>query len=534
MAMELAESPTRPPASYWPITVGDGIRTAASRWPDKRAMSCSGRHLTFRELSARIHRVSNGALCDLQLGAGERAALMAPNCLEFVEIVCGLSEAGSIPAIVNARLTAPELGYICGDSEARVLFVHASLEALARSADLPTVRRIIVIGRDYEEWLGRARDERPATNVQEWDPFTIAYTSGTTGFPKGAILPHRSRVLATFAMAAEYGCYTDADRGLLVAPLYHGGGFLSAIAATFFGGHCEILPAFDPEQVLRAIDAGRPTHTFLVPTHFHALLSLGKGVLDRYDTSSLKTLISNAAALPQATKEAVVEHFGAGILHEMYGSTEGCAVTNLRPADQLRKQQCVGQPFPCTEIRLLDNDGNDVPDGEIGELYSRSPYLFNGYWRRPEATAEAFRGRWFSAGDLARRDDEGYLYIVDRKHDLVISGGVNIYPREVEEVLVAHPAVEQAAVVGVPDPYWGEAVRAFVVLRRGAQVSAADLNVHCAQRLARFKLPKHTSFVDALPRNAAGKVLRRELRERARSEAGFGADGAQPDQGSST
>jgi len=519
MSAPASDRPSRPPASYRPMTVGDGIRTSASRWPAKRALGCAGRSLSFRELAARIHQVSNGALADLDVAPGERVALMAPNCLEFFEIVCGLAEAALVPTIVNPRLTGVELAYICGDSEARVLFVHSSLEELARSADLTGVDRLIVIGKDYEEWLGRARAQRPSVSVQEWDAFTIAYTSGTTGFPKGAILPHRSRILAVFAMAAEYGCYTDQDRGLLIAPLYHGGGFLSALATTFFGGDCEILPSFDPEQALRSIQESRATHTFMVPTHFHAILSLGSARHRRYDASSLRTLISNAAALPQATKEAVIERFGDGILHEMYGSTEGCAVTNLRPADQLRKKHCVGQPFPCTEIRLLDPEGRDVPDGEIGELFSRSPYLFNGYWRRPEATAATFRGEWFSAGDLARRDDEGYFYIVDRKHDMVISGGVNIYPREVEEVLATHPAVDQVAVVGVPDPYWGEAVQAFVVLRQGATVSDDDLKRHCAPFLARFKLPKRVAFVESLPRNAAGKVLRRELRERAKRNA---------------
>jgi len=519
MSAPASDRPSRPPASYRPMTVADGIRTSASRWPEKQALGCAGRGLSFRELAARIHQVSNCALTDLGAAPGDRVALMAPNCLEFFEIVCGLAEAGVIPVIVNPRLTGSELSYICGDSEARVLFVHASLEELARSADLPGVNRFVIIGTDYEEWLGQARAERPSVSVQEWDAFTIAYTSGTTGFPKGAMLPHRSRVLAVFAMAAEYGCYTDKDRGLLIAPLYHGGGFLSALAATFFGGECEILPSFDPELALRSIQESHVTHTFMVPTHFHAILSMGGARRRRYDSSSLRTLISNAAALPQATKEAVIERFGDGILHEMYGSTEGCAVTNLRPVDQLRKKQCVGQPFPCTEIRLLDPEGREVSDGEVGELYSRSPYLFNGYWRRPEATAAAFRGEWFSAGDLARRDDEGYFYIVDRKHDMVISGGVNIYPREVEEVLATHAAVDEVAVVGVPDPYWGEVVQAFVVLRQGAAVSDEDLKRHCSPLLARFKLPKKVFFVDSLPKNPAGKVLRRELRERAKRDA---------------
>ena len=222
--------------------------------------------------------------------------------------------------------------------------------------------------------------------------------------------------------------------------------------------------------------------------------------------------MSRRSPLPQATKQRIVEFWGEGILHETYGSTEGGIVTNLRPPDQLRKEQCVGQPFPVTEVRLLDEHGEEVPTGAVGELYSRSPYLFNGYWGMPEATADAFRDGWMSVGDMARKDDEGFIYIVDRKKDMIISGGVNIYPREIEEVLHLHPAVAEAAVVGVQDDYWGEAVKAIVALGAGAVASEEDLLDHCSQSLARYKLPKQLIFVDALPRNAAGKVLRRELR----------------------
>jgi long-chain acyl-CoA synthetase len=251
----------------------------------------------------------------------------------------------------------------------------------------------------------------------------------------------------------------------------------------------------------------------MVPTFFSALFGLGEETLRRHDTSALRTIVSNAAPLSQALKERIVEHFGDGVLFECYGSTEGSIVTSLRPEDQLRKEQCVGLPFPCTEIRLLDEEGEEAAPGEVGELFSRSPYLFNGYWRRPDETAKGFRDGWFSAGDMARQDEEGYVYLVDRKNDKIISGGVNIYPREVEEVLVRHPAVAEAAVFGVPDDYWGEAVHAVVALREGRAAGAEELVAFCADReLARFKLPKEIDFVPALPKNAAGKILRRELR----------------------
>lgn len=482
------------------------------RAPKKTALSLGESRLTYQQLVERIDRVATLARDGLNLRPGDHAALMAPNCLEFVEIVCGLASAGVPPAMINPRLTSGEVAYIANDSGARVLFVHESLVDVVSEAELDSVERVIVIGGDYEQLLGQARASEPA-GVEEWDPFCISYTSGTTGNPKGAVLSHRSRALTFFAMAVEYGCYSPEDRAIAIAPLYHGGGFAFAMAPIAFGGTCEILPKFDPEHVLRLIPELGITNTFMVPTHFNALFALEESVLHGADVSSLRTIISNAAPLPQATKERIVEWLGEGILHETYGSTEGGIVTNLRPPDQLRKEQCVGLPFPCTEVRLLDEHGEQVERGEVGELYSRSPYLFNGYWKLPEETSGAFRDGWLSVGDMARADEEGYIYIVDRKKDMIISGGVNVYPREVEEVLHEHPEVAEAAVVGVPDEYWGEAVSAVVALRPGATATSEDIVEFCGSRLASFKLPKNVTVVDSLPRNAAGKVLRRELRE---------------------
>ena len=500
------------PDSYVPLTIADGIRASAKRTPGKVALSEGERQLTYQQLTDRIHRVSGAATNGLGLAPGQHVALMLPNCLEFIEIVCGLALAGVPPAMVNPRFTATELAFIANDSEARVLFVHESVEELAKSAELETVERIVTIGQEYETMLADSKGAGPPVAVEEWDPFCISYTGGTTGLPKGVLLSHRSRSLTFFGMAVEHGCYSPEDRALAIAPLFHGGGFAFAMAPISFGGSCEILPRFEPEKALKLIEELGITNTFMVPTHFHAIFALGDQTLSRHGTRSLTTIVSGAAPLPQATKEGIVERFGEDVLHEVYGSTEAGIVTNLRPPDQLRKRQCVGLPFPYTVVRLLDDHGHEVPAGEIGELYSLSPYTFNGYWSRPLETAEAFRDGWLSVGDLARRDDEGYIYIVDRKKDMVISGGINIYPREIEEVLHTHPAVAEAAVVGVSDAYWGEATKAYVVLRGGDEVGEEDLSLYCAESLARHKLPKSFEFVSRLPRNAAGKVLRRELR----------------------
>jgi long-chain acyl-CoA synthetase len=501
------------PTSYLPIEITDGVRASALRTPQKTALQEGERTLSYAKLVERIDRVGNGVANGLDLDPGRHSALFAPNCLEFVEIALGLASAGVPPAMVNARSTPAELAHIANDSEARILFVHSSLEEVARSSELDTVDRIVVIGGDYEDWLAQSRPVRPDVSCEEWDTFCIPYTAGTTGKPKGVLLSHRSRVLTFFAMAAEYGCFTAQDRALAIAPLFHGAGFAFAVAPIFFGGGCTILPKFDPELVLSEISQRRITNAFMVPTHFAALFGLGQDTLARHRTETLRTLISNAAPLSQAMKERIVAHFGDHVLFEIYGSTEAGIVSSLHPADQLRKEQCVGVPFPCTTVRLLDEDGHEVDPGEVGELYSRSPFLFNGYWNQPEESSTCFRDGFFSAGDLARQDDEGYIYLVDRKRDMIVSGGVNIYPREIEETLLRHPAVSEVAVFGVPDDYWGEAVRAAVVLRPGESASEEALLEFCTQSLSRYKRPKAIDFPPALPKNAAGKILRRDLRE---------------------
>ena len=502
------------PVTYRPVLIDTGVRAAAARTPGKVALAMDGHSYTYAQLVERIDRVADLAFTTLGLRKGDRIALMAPNCLEFIEIVLGVAAAGGVTAMVNPKLTGPELAYICNDSGARVLFVHASLEALARATDLPTVERIVVVGGDYESLVAAAQPVCPAVQIDEWELFSLSYTAGTTGHPKGAMLSHRSRSLTFHAMAVEFGCYSQDDRALATAPLYHGAGFAFAVVPIANGGFTEIgPPKYDPEWTLRTLRDLELTNVFFVPTHFNAIFALPPETLAEVRPRHLRTIISNAAPLPQATKEKIVAYFGEGLLHETYGSTEGSIVSNLRPPDQLRKIQCVGLPIPNTEVKLLDDAGKEVGPNEVGELFSRSPYLFNGYWGLPEATAESLRDGWFSAGDLAVKDDEGFIYIVDRKQDMIISGGVNIYPREIEEVLHHHPAVKEAACVGVKDEYWGEALAAHVVVRSGAIVTEAELLAFCEERLARYKLPKSVTFIAELPRNAAGKVLRRDLRE---------------------
>ena len=382
--------------------------------------------------------------------------------------------------------------------------------------DAPTM---IMFGAEYEALLAKASDRVAPIPISETATFCIPYTSGTTGKPKGVLLSHRSRVLTAFATAAEFGCFGPDDDFLAIAPLSHGAGFAFALAAVLRGATCTLMEAFEPEATLRAMTGGAHTGVFLVPTHFHKIFALPDALLDQHrGTGRLRAILSNAAPLPQSTKAQIVAYFGEGLLHEMYGSTETGIVTNLRPPLQMVKTSCVGTPFPMTEVELRDEAGEPVSNGVPAELFCRSPYLFNGYHNRPAETAETLKADgWASVGDIAVRDGDGCYYIVDRKKDMVISGGLNVYPREVENVIDALPGVVESAVVGAPDAEWGERLVAFVVRRADAEVKAEAVASACRDQLASYKIPKDVVFADALPRNANGKVLKGELRAAARA-----------------
>jgi long-chain acyl-CoA synthetase len=501
------------PDTYRTLLLSDGLHASAARWPRKAALICNGRTFTYATLAERVRRVCGGAQA-LGLRHGDRVAILAPNCIEYPELVVGLSDAGAIVATLNPRSTPHELAAACDDCGARLVFAHPSLAAVAHAAPCATVERVIELGAEYDAWLDAAPQSGPLAALAETDPFTLVYSSGTTGRPKGIVISHRSRTLTFHGMAMEYGCYGPDDFQLGIAPMAHGAGFAFIIASLYFGGSVEVLPKFDPALVLHKLASEPFTGVFMVPTHFQAIFAQEAALLERHRgrAIALRTIMSNAAALPQAVKEKIVAYWGEGRLHETYGSTEAGVVTNLRPQYQLTHRQSVGPPFALNAIRLLDDDGREVPRGEIGELHSRSPYFFNGYWNQPAETTAAMRDGWLTAGDLARQDDDGFYYIVDRKKDMVVTGGINVYPREIEEVLHKHPALVEAAVVGVPDDYYGEALRAFVVLRSGMNASAEELEAHCRTTLSGYKVPKEFRYIDALPRNAGGKVLKKDLR----------------------
>ncbi len=495
------------------ITISDGIFASASRTPRKVAIREGERSLTYAQLAERIVRLANVVHGRFGLAHGDRAAVFMPNRIEYLEIVCGLSSAGLAACTIGPTASAQEIRFICEDSSARILFVAPSLADAAYAAVAGIVPYIVSLDGKYEELLSSARADCLPVETDWEDIFSIPYTSGSTGRPKGVMLSHRARVLSSYAMASEHACYGPDDRAVATTPMFHGSGFLMTLAPVFFGGFVELLSSFNVEQLMRKIEEIAATSVYMVPTHFSSLFAMGDARY-AFNHSSLKSIIVGTAPLSQAMKVRIVEYIGEGKLFERYGSTEASVVTALRPKDQLRKQQCVGLPLAATQIRILDVQGNELPPGEVGELYSTSNYMFSGYLNMPDAMAKSMRGEWFSAGDLGRLDDEGYLYLVDRKHDMIISGGENVYPREVEEVLLAHPAIDQAAVIGVPHEYWGEQVVALIVIKPGMNVTDDELKAACGAKLSRYKIPKDFRVVGDLPRNRMGKIDRRELRQR--------------------
>jgi acyl-CoA synthetase (AMP-forming)/AMP-acid ligase II len=500
------------PFSFQHLSLPGGVRAAMLRNPAKIALKHRDQERSYGELMARVDQVCSGILNDLGLQHGDHAAIVSANSIEYLEIILGASQAGIGTATINPRLSPAEIVAICDDAEAKVLFLDSAAAEVLEGCEFATVTKTIIVDKGYEDWLAKEPPLEEIPTVEEWDTFTIPYTSGTTGKPKGVLVPHRSRIISLYAMGVEYGCFAPDDRFLAIAPMCHGAGMIFALAPVFFGGYAEIMDKFDPAEIIRKFRDEQITGFFGVPTHFHAIFGLEQSFLDEYRSATLHTIISNAAALPQAMKEKIIGHFGQ-ILHETYGSTEAGIVSNLRPQDQLRKQACVGQAFPGTEIEIRRADGTLCKPDEVGELFSRSSCLFNGYWKRPEETVEAFQHGWVTVGDLAKKDAEGHLYIVDRKKDMVITGGINIYPRDIEETLLQNPAISDAAVIGVPDDKWGERLKAFIVAAPGADIDADAVIEFCEGRISGMKIPKEIAFIDLLPRNASGKVLKTELRK---------------------
>jgi len=509
------------------LTVADAVAAHARLQPHKIGARDSQRALSFSQWHQRASRLANGLLA-LGLVKGDRVALLAYNCIEWLEMYVALAQAGLVAVPINFRLTAPEIAYIASHCEARAFIVQQEL--LDRVESIRCELTIeppayISIGapaptgwQDYEALIAAAGTHELPEVVRPADPCALMYTSGTTGRPKGAIRSHEGNTLIALATALEMG-FTRNDTALLVMPMCHANSLYFSHTFVHLGATCVIddRKSFDPEALLATLAREKVTFTSLVPTHYIMMLGLPDAIKARHDVSAVEKLMISSAPARKDTKLAILEQFRNGSLYELYGSTEAGWVTLLRPEEQIDKLGSVGREWAGSgAIRLLDPEGREVTDGEVGELYSRTPYVFDGYWKDAEKTAECFREGWCSVGDMARRGEDGYITLVDRKSNMIISGGENVYPSEVESIFGAHPKIKDVAIIGVPHEKWGEAVQAVIVLHAEQQATDAEMLDWCRSRMAGYKRPQAVVFVadQDMPRTATGKILHRVLRDR--------------------
>lgn len=473
----------------------------------------------YGTLEASANRLANG-LTDLGARSGERVVWCGPNSLEVVTTLHAARKRGLVAVPLSYRFTAEEMAYVVDNSDATTVVVDAEqAPLLAGIRDrLGKVREFVAFGGPvppgfvgYDDLLARS-SETPPTVDTDGPGGSMIYTSGTTGNPKGALRTGTDPE-TVFAMLATFGWKAGEEVYLTTGPLYHSGPLMFATITHSTGGCIVCLPKFDPVAWIRLVREHRVTNTFSAPTQLKRIVSLPPGELARADLSSMRILVANAAPVPYALKEEVVAKLGDHFLFEIYGSTELGVVTILPPADQLRKPGSCGRPYGPIEVRIVADDGSEAPTGEPGELFIRTRLAMDGYHRTNEQLTELADDAWKSVGDVAYLDDEGFVHICDRKKDMVISGGVNIYPAEIESVLHAHPAVMDAAVFGIPDDEWGEAVHAVVQPRAGAELDLDDVRAFVETRLAAYKRPRTYEVRAELPRTESGKLLKRLLRD---------------------
>jgi fatty-acyl-CoA synthase len=477
------------------LVVPELVSRAARATPDATALVFERERRSYGELEERANRVA-GALAERGVGAGQNVAITMRNCIEFVEAFLGIHKLGACAVPVNFRLAPAEVEYVLADSRA-----------------VATIAEGALAGSDYEEALAAA-PAPPEVAVDDEDLAFLMYTSGTTGRPKGAMLSHQNLLVNTTNWLYEVGA-RPGDVWLSGLPLFHVGGLNGLLPFLALGAPAVIEPSggFDPRRSIERLAASDVSMCFFVPTQWQEICSCPE--VASVDAERLRVAMWGASQAPLPTLELLARTFPKVEIVNAFGQTEMSSNTCfLRGEDAIRKMGSVGRPALGVQARIVDEAGEDVAPGEVGEIVYRGPTVMQGYFGKPEATEKAFAGGWFHSGDLVREDEEGFIYVVDRLKDMLISGGENVYPAEVEAVLVAHPAVAEAAVVGVPHERWVETPLAVVVRTEGAEVSEEELIELCRAELAGYKKPSAVVFVGALPRNAAGKVLKRELRDR--------------------
>ncbi|MBI4337931.1 MAG: long-chain-fatty-acid--CoA ligase [Chloroflexi bacterium] len=514
------------------MNVTELLSITAAIVPERGSLIFEGERFTYAQIQERVNRLVN-ALAGLGVEKGDRVAVLQVNCPEVVESCFATAKLDAVWVPLNFRAKADELAYMVNHAEPKVLLVGARYHGLVESfrEQVPAVGRIVALESPHPGWLfyddllAGASDEERFPQAGDDDLVVLMFTAGTTGHPKGVMLTHES--FSSYILAnVEPADPESEEKNLLTVPLYHIAG-LQAVMAGFYGGRTIIIQRqFEAEEWMRLVGKERVDRAMMVPTMLKQILD--HPAFAQHDFSSLKVITYGAAPMPaEVIKRALKALPGCRFINA-FGQTETAStITMLSPEDHvipdstspeeleryLKRLTSIGKPLPDVEVRIVDEHGNEVPVGQVGEIVARGSRLMKGYWKQNDATKDTIRNGWLYTGDLGYRDQEGYIYLAGRAKDFIKRGGEMVSPEEVEQVLMSHPAVDDAAVIGVPDPDWSERVRAIVVLKPGQQVRPEELVEHCRQRLASFKKPESIVFVDELPRNSMGKVLKRVLRE---------------------
>jgi acyl-CoA synthetase (AMP-forming)/AMP-acid ligase II len=494
------------------LLMGDGLRRNAYKFPVKIAAKDRFRQITYGELNARVNQLAHGLL-SLGVYKGDSVAILVGNRIEHLEILFATAKIGALAIPLDIKWKALELGSVLSFFKPSVLILQQEcieeLEEAKSTSDLSFLKPVGISNLSYGGLLNGQSLSEPSVQVREDDPFAVLLTSGTTGFPKGCLTTHRTFVFHCINNAIEKGLGVH-DRALLASPIYFNAGRSFTLGIIYYGGTMFLHERFDAEEILKTIEREKITYMGAVPTMCERMLQV-QGV-ENYDTSSLRCLAITGGKVHESVLQALRKQVTPNI-YRTYASTDSGQMAISKPADMYAKPLAAGMPVWCVDLRIVDDKNNPVPVNEIGEIICQSPLATAGYYMNPEATNASFRDGWFYTGDLGYFDEEGYLFVVGRKKDMVKSGGISVYPLEIEGVLYKHPEIVEAAVIGVPDPEWGEAVKAVVILKKDSRVGGPELIKFCKEQLASYKVPKSVDIVTALPHTEIGKVNKIKLKE---------------------
>jgi acyl-CoA synthetase (AMP-forming)/AMP-acid ligase II len=495
------------------LLMGEGLRRNASKFPVKIAVKDRFRQITYSELNARVNQLAQGLL-SLGVRKGDGVALMVGNRIEHLEIIFATAKIGALAIPLDVKWRALELASVVSALEPKILLLQEDCRhEFERAKELQDLNFLTSVSlssdRTYSELLNGQSSAEPAIHVSEDDPFAVLLTSGTTGFPKGCLATHRTFVFHCINNAIEKGLGVH-DTALLSSPIYFNAGRSFTLGILYFGGTMILHERFDAEEVLQAVEKEKVTYIGAVPTMCERMLRVLEA--QKYDTRSLRCLAITGGKVHPAVLEGLRKQVTPNI-YRTYASTDSGQMAISKPADIESKPDAAGRPVWCVDLRIVDENNKPVGVNEVGEILCQSPLATQGYYKNPEATQASFRDGWFYTGDLGYFDEEGYLFVVGRKKDMVKSGGISVYPLEIESVLYSHADVLEAAVIGVPDQQWGEAVKAVIVLKPGAVVSGDELLSFCRERLAAYKVPKSVDIVASLPHTEIGKVNKVKVRE---------------------